>query len=48
MNASSHDGPAAVFRLVIDVDAVNRTDTTAGLGSVYFTTDARRNGSLRD
>jgi hypothetical protein len=34
--AESHDGPAAVMRLVIDVSDVASADTSDGLGSVYF------------
>jgi hypothetical protein len=34
----SNDGPAAVMRLVIDVSGVVGADTSAGLGSVYFST----------
>jgi hypothetical protein len=33
---SSHDGPATVMRLVIDVGDVEGADTSGGFGSVYF------------
>lgn len=39
MNANSHDGPAAVLRLVLDVTNVAEANTSAGLGSVYFSTN---------
>jgi len=32
----SHDGPAAVLRLVIDVSDVEGADVSEGFGSVYF------------
>jgi hypothetical protein len=35
---ASNDGPAAVFRIVIDVSSVSGADTSGGLGSVYFST----------
>jgi hypothetical protein len=38
-NAASLDGPAAVFRVVLDVSGVTGADTSGGLGSVYFSTD---------
>ncbi len=34
--AASHDGPAAVMRIVIDVSEVDGADVSAGFGSVYF------------
>ncbi|MCC6358906.1 MAG: hypothetical protein IT450_09195, partial [Phycisphaerales bacterium] len=38
MNTASNDGPAAVFRLVINVENVSGADVSGGLGSVYFST----------
>jgi hypothetical protein len=35
---SSHDGPAAILRLTLDVSGVTGADTSGGLGSVYFST----------
>lgn len=35
-NATSNDGPAGVFRVVIDVDGVTGANTTGGFGSVYW------------
>ncbi len=34
----SHDGPATVMRLVIDVSEVSGADVSGGFGSVYFST----------
>ncbi len=34
--AASHDGPATVMRIVIDVSEVDGADVSAGFGSVYF------------
>jgi hypothetical protein len=34
--AESHDGPAAVMRIVIDVSEVEGADVSSGFGSVYF------------
>lgn len=47
MNASSNDGPAAVFRIVINVSGVNGADTSGGLGSVYFTTGSPGSGDIK-
>jgi hypothetical protein len=35
-NLSSEDGPAAVFRVVLDVSGVSGAKTQSGFGSVYF------------
>ncbi len=37
-NPSSNDGPAAIFRLTIDVSGVSGADTSGGFGAVYFST----------
>jgi hypothetical protein len=34
--AESHDGPATVMRIVIDVSEVEGADVSEGFGSVYF------------
>ncbi len=38
---SSHDGPATVMRLVIDVSEVDGADVSEGFGSVYFSTTGK-------
>ena len=45
--SSSNDGPAAVFRLVIDVENVSGADTSGGLGSVYWTTGSPGSGDIK-
>ncbi len=35
-SGTSHDGPAAVMRIVIDVSGVSGADTSSGFGSVYY------------
>ncbi len=35
-SGASHDGPAAVMRIVIDVSGVSGADTSSGFGSVYY------------
>ncbi len=37
-SVSSHDGPATVMRIVIDVSDVDGADVSTGFGSVYFST----------
>ena len=45
---ASHDGPAAILRIVLDVSQVEDADVSSGFGSVYFTTGATRNaGDIR-
>ena len=39
----SHDGPAGMMRLVIDVSAVAGADVSSGFGSVYFSTTGPEN-----
>ncbi len=36
LDDESHDGPAAIMRIVLDVSAVTGADTSGGFGSVYF------------
>jgi hypothetical protein len=45
MNTSSNDGPAAVFRLVINVQDVSGADTSGGFGSVYWVASGGSPGS---
>lgn len=46
-NTVSNDGPAAVFRIVINVSGVIGADTSAGFGSVYFTTGSPGTGDIQ-
>lgn len=46
-NTSSNDGPAAVFRVVINVSSVSGANTGGGLGSVYFTTGSPGSGDIK-
>ena len=46
--AASHDGPATILRIVLDVSQVEDANVSSGFGSVYFTTGATRNaGDIR-
>lgn len=45
--AASNDGPAAVFRLVINVAGVSGANTSGGLGSVYFPTGSAGAGDIK-
>lgn len=45
INSSSNDGPAAVFRLVINVDSVTGANTGGGFGSVYWVASGGSPGS---
>ncbi len=47
MNSTSNDGPAAVLRIVLDVNGVTGADTSAGFGSVYFTTGSPGSGDIK-
>ena len=37
-DSTSNDGPAAIFRVTIDVSGVSGADTSGGFGAVYFST----------
>ncbi len=43
-STSSHDGPATVMRIVIDVSDVSGADVSSGFGAVYFA-KAKKNAS---
>jgi hypothetical protein len=46
-DGSSDDGPAAVFRLVINVSGVTGADTSGGFGSVYWSTTGGGGGDIK-